>query len=267
VVGAVVVLGLIMLAGGLAVQAVTDDGELAARGGERAPAGTSGQAELSHQDESFSIEANANRGLVRITEADGRTYELSLDAELIRDAAERWPQAASEWRRAFLSDILPAMAEARANRDRGPPVTGDGAPAVPRVPEIPEIPEIAYEWMGEAPRPAGPWLLVDQLGAAVSDEDRARVDRKLASPAFGPVEWITADEEPGLDLVSRAIATIGIGTPSDPETRTRLRRLLGELEQVEGLVWLYEADGPRALAIASEATAERGMRRALRDAR
>jgi hypothetical protein len=229
--------------------------------GGQAAATAGSSAQLSHQGEDFSVEANSREGLIRITEADGRTYELSLDADVIRDAAEHWPQVASEWRKAFVSDILPAMAEAQAKSERGPPA------AAPRAPEIPRIPDVAYEWMGGSTRPAGAWILVDQLGAGVNDEDRARVDRKLASPAFGPVEWITADEEPGLDLVSRAIATIGIGTPSDPETRARLRALLGELERVEGLVWLYEDDGPRALAIASESAAERGMRQALRNAR
>ena len=106
------------------------------------------------------------------------------------------------------------------------------------------------------------WLLVDQLGAGTPASEREEVQRLLSRVAR-EVEWVTPLDDSGLELVSRAKAAIGIGTPADPRTRDRLLDFLGEAPEVDGLVWMVDDDGPRALTLSLDENASERMKRRL----
>ncbi len=226
--GAVMMLGLvaaIMLAGGIVVSVLT---------AETGPLATNGsRTQLRHSDDEFSISADSDSGLLRITEADGRTMELSFDPEMIRDAAKSWPEMAGRWRETVLTHVGEAVEAANQGT-------------------LPQPPPM--------PRQSERWLLIDQLGADTPDEDRRRVNAALMGAG---VQWITADSDDGLELVSQATAEIGIGTPSDPKTRGRLREFLGEHHDLNGLVWLVQNDGPLAVTLSMDERTAKRMRQRL----
>jgi len=248
-VAGVAMVGAIMLAGGLAVRAMTDEAEPFAGTGASAATGT----QLSHTGEDFQMQADARDGTLRITEPDGRTFEITIDPELIRDAAEEWPEVARHWRAVFMEEVVPALNEAQ---------TAAAAASAVRPPIPPATPGASARRGG----PAGAWLVVDQMGASATPEDRARIERKLGSSAFAGVRWLTSADEEGLELAARAIAAIGIGTPADPETIARLRAMVRETDGLTGLIWLYVDGSTRARAVASQTADERAMATALRSA-
>lgn len=224
---AVGAVALVMIAGAFVVDVLTDEKSSLASGKGQ-------EAELRHIGDNFAISADSRSGLLRITEADGRTLELSFDPEMIRDAARNWPEMAGRWRETVLDQVGPVIAAANAGEGTTPLVVG-----------------------GER------WLLIDQLGGGVSDEQRARV-REALDAAGERVQWVTSENDEGLELVSRATAAIGIGTPSDPRTVKRLEDFLGETPEVEGLVWLLDDDGPRAVTLSDNRSSRARMQRSLR---
>lgn len=223
-------LAAVMLAGGLIVGVLTSEkGPLASH---KSQSGGS-HAALTHIDDDFSISADTRNGMLKITEADGRTFELSFDPEMIRDAAKSWPEMAGRWRESVMEQVGPVIAAANQSTPPLPPSTGER------------------------------WLVVDQLGAGVDAEQRARV-HALFAEASREVEWITTGDEFGLELVSRATATIGIGTPSDPKTLDRLRGFLNGASDLDGLIWLVDDNGPRAVTLSLDDAATSRMKRLLK---
>ncbi len=224
-------LAAVMLAGGLLVGVLASEkGPLASHNSSN----SSTHAELTHIDDDFSISADSREGTLRITEADGRTLELSFDPEMIREAAKNWPEMAGRWREAVIEQVGPVVAAASQSPTPPlPPATGER------------------------------WLVVDQLGGGVDPEQRARV-HALFHESSRDVEWVTTGDELGLELVSRATAAIGIGTPSDPKTINRLRSFLSGVSEIDGLVWLVDNDGPRALTLSLDDGAAKRMKRRLK---
>ncbi len=217
----------VMLAGGLVVKGLTEKSTTHLVLDD---SGSDMKTELTHIGDDFSVFADSALGMLRVTEADGRTFELSVDPDLIRSAAKNWPEMAGQFRETLVNRVMPAVLAAQ---------NSDGTPAM----------------IGES------WLLIDQLGAGTSDKDRQTVLKKLSATG---VYWVTADSEEGLELVSQAMAEIGIGTPADPRTEARLREFLASTPDLTGVVWLINDSAPKAVVFSTDAPSERLMTKRLR---
>ena len=231
----------VMIAGGLIVKAVTE--------GAGSGIGNNSSVELTHlDDEGVSFFADTDTGIFRMIEADGSRYEISINPDMVREAARTWPERAGQWREMMMNRVVPAVLAAQEFEEDAVLVTE---------------PTGGFLGLTSPQR----WLVLDHLGAGLGSADRDRVNDMLGMIEESGITLVTSRDDEGLELVSEATATIRTGTPADPQTISRLRGFLKDAQTLDGLLWLVDDDGPRAIALSSDRQAENRIKQIIRRTR